>query len=311
MGYRPAPDPHARPLHLRMELRQLRYFTALAEELNFTRAAERLHISQPPLSAQIAQLEAELGVKLFDRNSRKVSLTDAGAAFLRDVRVIQARLKEATQRVQDIHSGLAGRIEIGLSGSHFLGPLPQCIGELAHAYPDIDVVLNEMAPNDQLDALREQRIDISISRQHVEDDLLRSEPLWPDPLWVALPQGHALGRQAVLTLDQLATERFIMLRRDTSKFAQQIYNACLQRGFTPNVIHAVSEVPAQLSLVSAGLGVAIVPGSTRRYRAQTLSFCPLEDIGIHTQVHAVVRKAHRKSAIDTVLQQLQSFSSAS
>ncbi len=309
-----------------MELRQLRYFTALAEELNFTRAAERLHISQPPLSAQIAQLEAELGVKLFERNSRRVNLTDAGAAFLRDVRVIQARLKEATQRVQDIHSGLAGRIEIGVSGSHFLGPLPECIGRLAQTYPDIDVVLNEMAPNDQLDALREQRIDISISRQAVEDDLLCSEPLWADPLWVALPKRHALANDAALehtsstgnadchrplALSDLAKERFIMLRRDTSRFAQQIYSACIQKGFAPYVVHAVSEVPAQLSLVSAGLGVAIVPGSTRGYQAATLAFRPLENIGIHTQVHAVTRKTHRKAAIDTVVRELQSVSSAS
>lgn len=295
-----------------MELRQLRYFTALAEELNFTRAAERLHISQPPLSAQIAQLETELGVKLFERNSRKVSLTDAGSAFLRDVRVIQARLKEATQRVKDIHSGLAGRIEIGVSGSHFLGPLPQCISDLAKAYPDIDVVLNDMAPNDQIEALREQRIDISISRQVVEDDLLCSEALWPDPLWVALPRQHPLAQETdMLTLATLANEHFIMLRRDTSRFAQHIYNACIQKGFTPYVVHAVSEVPAQLSLVGAGLGVAIVPGSTRRYQANTLVFRPLEDIGIHTQVHAVMRKHPRKAAVGTVVRQLQASASVS
>ena len=295
-----------------MELRQLRYFTALAEELNFTRAAERLHISQPPLSAQIAQLETELGVKLFERNSRKVSLTDAGSAFLRDVRVIQARLKEATQRVKDIHSGLAGRIEIGVSGSHFLGPLPQCISDLAKAYPDIDVVLNDMAPNDQIEALREQRIDISISRQVVEDDLLCSEALWPDPLWVALPRQHPLAQEtSMLTLATLANEHFIMLRRDTSRFAQHIYNACIQKGFTPYVVHAVSEVPAQLSLVGAGLGVAIVPGSTRRYQANTLVFRPLEDIGIHTQVHAVMRKHPRKAAVGTVVRQLQASASVS
>ena len=295
-----------------MELRQLRYFTALAEELNFTRAAERLHISQPPLSAQIAQLEVELGVKLFERNSRKVSLTDAGAAFLRDVRVIQSRLKEATQRVQDIHGGLAGRIEIGLSGSHFLGPLPQCISELAQAFPDIDVVLNEMAPNDQIEALREQRIDISISRQLIEDDLLCSEALWPDPLWVALPKTHTLATtHDLLPLNALAKERFIMLRRDTSRFAQHIYNACLTKGFTPNVVHAVAEVPAQLSLVGAGLGIAIVPGSTRRFQSGALAFRPLEDIGIPTQVHAVTRRTPRKPAVATVLRQLQLSASVS
>src|SRR5690606_23984259 len=217
---------------LPMELRQLRYFTTLAEELNFTRAAESLHISQPPLSAQIAQLEDELGVKLFHRNSRKVELTEAGASFLRDVRVIQNRLKEATLRVQHIDAGLAGRIEVGLSGSHFLGPLPGLIGKLTASHPDIRVILNEMAPNDQLEALREHRIDVSISRQSIEDDLLSSRRLWPDPLLVALPPEHPLSRRTRIRLDELADERFVMLRRETSTFAERIFRACAAHGFS-------------------------------------------------------------------------------
>lgn len=289
-----------------MEFRQLRYFTALAEELNFTRAAERLHISQPPLSAQIAQLEEELGVKLFYRNSRKVELTDAGAAFLQDVRTIQSRLKDAVQRVQNIHSGLAGRVEIGLSGSHFLGPLPQFISDLAQSHPEIDVVLNEMAPNDQIDALREQRIDISISRQSVDDEFLCSRLLWPDPLLVAMPKKHPLAQHDAIQLPQLANERFIMLRRETSRFAEKLFNACIADGFTPRVTHTVAEVPAQLSLVSAGLGVAVVPSSTRNYQPNTLHFSPLAHPSLQAHVHAVIRKDHRKAAIDTVLELLQS-----
>jgi len=284
-----------------MELRQLRYFTALAEELNFTRAAERLHISQPPLSAQIAQLEDELGVKLFDRTSRKVALTEAGASFLRDVRIIQARLKEASQRVRNIHSGLAGRIEIGLSGSHFLGPLPEFIGSLALSHPDIAVVLQEMAPNDQIDALREHRIDISISRQSIEDDLLCSRLLWPDPLVVALPRQHAMTSRQALTLDALSGERFVMLRRETSTFAEQIFNACAAHGFEPEVVQTVAEVPAQLSLVSAGLGIALVPASAQAYQPNTLAFLPLEEASIAGTVHAVMRKDRKKAAIDTFL----------
>lgn len=284
-----------------MELRQLRYFIVLAEELNFTRAAERLHISQPPLSAQIAQLEAELGVKLFHRTSRKVSLTDAGTVFLRDVRIVQSRLREASERVKHVHSGLAGRIEIGLSGSHFLGPLPRFIATLATSHPDITVVLNEMAPNDQLEALREQRIDISISRQSIEDDLLRSRLLWPDPLLAALPCGHPLALRAKLTLAALAQERFIMLRRETSHFAEQVFQACAARGFTPNVVHSVAEVPAQLNLVAAGLGIALVPTSTRGHQPANLVFCPLEEPDIQAHVHAVMRKDRKKAVVDTFL----------
>jgi DNA-binding transcriptional LysR family regulator len=284
-----------------VELRQLRYFTALAEELNFTRAAERLHISQPPLSAQIAQLESELGVKLFDRNSRKVSLTDAGATFLRDIRVIQSRLKEATERVRHVHLGLAGRIEVGLSGSHFLGPLPEFINLLALSHPDIHVVLNEMAPNDQLEALREQRIDISISRQSINDELLCSRELWSDPLLVALPCSHPLAGNKTLKLEALAQERFVMLRRETSSFAEKIFNACAARGFTPNVVQTVAEVPAQLSLVSAGLGIALVPTSTRQHQPPALAFCRLDEGDLQGNVHAVIRQDGKKAAVETFL----------
>lgn len=287
-----------------MELRQLRYFTVLAEELNFTRAAARLHISQPPLSAQIAQLEDELGVTLFLRDSRKVQLTDAGAAFLRDVRRIQERLKEATQRVRTVHAGLAGRLEIGLSGSHFLGPLPGIIGSLAERHPDIDVVLNEMAPNDQIEALRESRIDLSLSRQPVEDDLLCSRLLWPDPLVAALPPAHALARRKQIALESLAAERFVMLRRETSLFAEQLLQACAAAGFTPRVAQTVSEVPAQLSLIAAGLGVGLVPASTQAYQAQALVFRPLTGTQPSTGVHAVMRQDRRKAVIDTFVNYL-------
>ncbi|WP_459693744.1 LysR family transcriptional regulator, partial [Achromobacter xylosoxidans] len=137
-----------------MEIRQLRYFAVLAEELNFTRAAARLHISQPPLSLQIAQLERELEVKLFDRTNRRVALTEAGAAFLNDVRATLAGLKDATVRVRAVDQGRAGRVEIGLSGSHFMGPVPALIARQAASHPQVSVLLNEMNPAAQMEALR-------------------------------------------------------------------------------------------------------------------------------------------------------------
>ena len=233
-----------------------------------------------------------------------MQLTDAGATFLRDVRRIQDRLKEATQRVRTVHAGLAGRLEIGLSGSHFLGPLPGIIRSLAERHPDIDVVLNEMAPNDQIEALRESRIDLSISRQPVEDELLYSQPLWPDPLVVALPPGHALARRKQLTLDALARERFVMLRRETSLFAEQLLQACAAAGFTPDVAQTVSEVPAQLSLIAAGLGVGLVPASTHNYQAHALAFRPLAGTPLAAGVHAVMRQDRRKAVIDTFVHYL-------
>lgn len=295
-----------------MELRQLRYFAVLAEELNFTRAADRLHISQPPLSAQIAQLEQELGVQLLHRNSRRVGLTDAGAAFLQETRLLLQRLDEAQRHVRQVHEGLAGRVEIGVSGSHFLGPLPQRLGLLARAHPDIVVAIRELSPSRQLEALRESRIDLSISRQQVDDEMLCSRLLWPDPVVVALPAAHRLapghelahplapGREHALPLASLADEPFIMLEHDSSSFAARVYQACAAQGFTPRVTHTVVEVPTQLSLVQAGLGIALVPASTSAYRQDGLAFCSLEAMGLQADVYAVTRLDSRNAALATI-----------
>jgi DNA-binding transcriptional LysR family regulator len=286
-----------------VELRQLRYFAVLAEELNFTRAADRLHISQPPLSAQIAQLEQELGVQLLHRNSRRVGLTDAGAAFLQETRLLLQRLDEAQRHVRQVHEGLAGRVEIGVSGSHFLGPLPRRLGLLAQVHPGIVVAIRELSPSRQLEALRESRIDLSISRQQVDDDTLRSRLLWPDPVVVALPAAHALAAAASgVALAALAAESFIMLERESSSFAARVYRACAAQDFTPQVRHTVVEVPTQLSLVQAGLGIALVPASTRSYCRDGVAFRPLDAAGLQADVYAVTRRDSRNAALETILE---------
>jgi len=285
-----------------MEIRQLRYFSVLAEELNFTRAAARLHMSQPPLSMQIAQLERELGVRLFDRGSRSVALTEAGQAFLNDTRTLLSRLKDATVRARAVDQGQAGRIEVGLSGSHFLGPVPALIARYTQTHPQVQVLLNEMNPAAQIEALRERRIDVSISRSAIDDDELCSRPLWPDPLVVALPASHPLAARKRLALDRLAGEPFVMLRGETSAFAVRLQDLCLRAGIRPHVVQTVAEVPAQLALVAAGLGVALVPRST------ALRFQPAVHIGrlpadaAAGGVYAVTRRDDGKRAVQAFVQ---------
>lgn len=284
-----------------MELRQLRYFAVLAEELNFTRAAERLHISQPPLSMQIAQLENELGATLFRRTSRRVELTEAGTCFLHDVRAILVRLKDAGVRVKAVDQGLAGRVEVGLSGSHFLGPLPELIARYAVTHPDVSVILNEMKPADQIEALREHRIDISFTRACVADEQLDCVPLWRDPVVAVLPAGHPLAGRAHLGLHELSGERFVVLRADTSAFAQHIYDCCAVAGFVPRESQSVSEVPAQLNLVAAGLGVALVPSSTCKRLTGGMTTCELASPAPAADVYAIVRKDGPTKARQTFL----------
>lgn len=285
-----------------MEIRQLRYFAVLAEELNFTRAAARLHISQPPLSLQIAQLERELEVKLFDRNNRRVTLTEAGDAFLNDVRALLASLKDATVRVRAVDQGLAGRIEVGLSGSHFMGPVPALIARYKGSHPQVSVLLNEMNPAAQLDALRGHRIDVSISRTAVDDEELQSMPLWPDPVVAVLPKGHPLSARKRLELGDLAGEAFVMLRQDTSAFARTLAETCARAGLPLSAAQTVAEVPAQLALVAAGLGVALVPRSTCRHATDRLAICALPAGIARAMVYAVTRRQGRRRALDAFLQ---------
>jgi DNA-binding transcriptional LysR family regulator len=287
-----------------LNLRQLRYFVVLAEELSFTRAAERLNISQPPLSQQIAQLEEELGVKLFERSSRRVELTESGRVFLHDTRTTLDRIKRATIRVRALEQGLAGRIEVGLSSSHFLGPLPRLIFKYSRTHPNVQVTLNEMRPADQLEALFERRIDVAISRAAVDDRLLCSLPLWHDPAVVALPLGHRLASRRELGIAELSKERFVLLRRDGSPFAKRIVERCAEAGFMPEIAQTVEEVPAQLYLVAAGLGIAIVPQSTRA-RISGVASCELMDAAVDGDVYGVMRRDNEKKALRAFLKEAQ------
>lgn len=279
-----------------MNINQLKYFVALAEELSFTRAAQRLHISQPPLSKQIALLEEELSVRLFDRSSRHVELTDAGRVYLYEVKAILARLNRAKARARAIEEGMEGAIEIGLSGSHFLGPMPQLIAYCNHEAPNINLVLNEMRPSDQLQALLDRTIDVSISRMHADDRLLRSFPLWHDPPVVALQKSHYLCARESLTMRDLVGERLVLLERESSTFASNFHALCIQTGVELRKSQVVAEVPAQLYLVEAGLGIAVVPRSTAT-RLPSLETRPLQEHSLTTDVYAVMRQDNRKSSL--------------
>lgn len=270
-----------------MELRQIRYFTVLAAELSFTRAAQRLHVSQPPLSLQIANLEAELGARLFDRTSRSVLLSEAGKAFLPHAQAILARLDEARGHVRRVAIGLQGRVQVGLAGSHFLGPFPQFIPQFRQQRPAVELVLKEMMPSDHLHALLDGQLDLSLSRNPLHTVLsagsldlgatFSAELLWRDPVVVALPPGHRLVGRAALHLAELKDEDFVFLRLSSSPFAGRLFEACVQTGgFAPRIVQQVVEVPAALNLVAAGLGVALVPASLTMLRNDAVPICQLE-----------------------------------
>src|SRR5215207_4822370 len=194
-----------------MELRHLRYFVAVAEELHFGRAAERLRIAQPPLSRQIRDLEREIGAPLFERVPRGVELTPAGSAFLPEARLTLAQAERAQRTAQRAARGETGRLRVGfVEAATYSGILPDVLGFFRMHLPDIGISLLEMDPVEQAEAFRDGRIDLGMlhSPPADADRWLRVEPVYSDALVAALPNGHALAGRSRLTLGTLAAEAF-------------------------------------------------------------------------------------------------------
>ena len=289
-----------------MELRQLRYFEALATDLSFTQAAKRLNVSQPPLSLQIAQLEDEFGARLFERTSRSVALTPAGAALLPHAKAILARVEEARGHVARVAGGLEGRVQIGLAGSHFMGPFPKFISEFRQMKPKVELALHEMKPADHLHALRGDRLDICLSRTPAQEAQMSSALLWRDPIVAALPPGHRLAKRTRISLADLRHEEFVFLRLDSSAFAKRLFDACLREGFAPNITQQVVEIPAALNLVAAGVGVTLVPASMALLRKDAVQLCTLtqSQISINPQQIAGARGAKTAKVVAPAAEKL-------
>ncbi|MED1470389.1 LysR family transcriptional regulator [Bacillus salipaludis] len=256
-----------------MELRQLQYFLAVAEELNFSRAAERLRITQPPLSLQIQNLEKELGIPLFYRNNRKVELTDAGKLFLDEVRKIFDHLYRAIENAQRIHHGELGTLNVGFVGSATYDILPTVIREFRSLYPDVQVHLFEMSTPTQIQALREEEIDIGVLRPPVHSDSLCTEIMSTTPCVLAVPKQHPLLEKKNLSLSDLSPYPFVMLSRKTwSGLYNEILALC-----NPIIQQKALEFQTVIGLVAAGLGIAVVPQSAMNLHTQDVVYLDLDN----------------------------------
>lgn len=246
----------------RIRMRMLRYFQILAEELHFGRAAARLNISQPPLSVQIKELEEILGVALFERTSRKVVLTRAGAALKNEVDRILSSIEHSFSYVRQIGRSEKHHINIGIVSSALWGTLLMRLKAFRQQSPDVSWTLQELSQQQQIEALRTRTIDIAISRNvipYVETDI-RCRLLSSESMMVAVPEQERLGedRQPV-ALAALRDYPVISLSFAQSDFARQVYDACQEYGFVPRITHQVYEPQTALALVSAGSGVALLP----------------------------------------------------
>jgi DNA-binding transcriptional LysR family regulator len=260
-----------------MELRHLRYFRAVAEELHFGRAAERLHIAQPPLSQQIQALEHDLGVDLLVRTTRKVELTAAGAAYLRRAVAILDAVDEAGAQARRIAGGTEGQLAIGCVGSATYSLLPALVRSLREALPNVDVsVRGEMLVPAQLRALAAGEIDLALLRPPVPRSGLVVETVRRDPLLVALPAGHALAARREVSVSDLRDEEFVAhAGRGRSVMNSVLAAICADAGFVPRVRHEVAETSTLVTLVAAGLGVAVVPDPTAALDIAGVCYRPL------------------------------------
>ncbi|MDX2230814.1 MAG: LysR family transcriptional regulator [Leptolyngbyaceae cyanobacterium bins.349] len=261
-----------------MELRHLHYFIAVAEELNFSRAANRLHMAQPPLSQQIRQFEDELGFSLFHRTKRKVELTDAGQVFLEQARQVLQNLEQAVHIAQQASRGEVGQLAIGFVSSAAYNILPPILKALRRQVPNVTLELRELTTREQVKAVWESKLDIGFVRPPLQDEELASSVIFQEPLMVALPEAHPLGQGASISIQSLATEPFILFPRMVAPGLHDlILSLCLQAGFNPAVTQEAIQMQTIVSLVAAEMGVAIVPLSMQNLQRQGVIYRPLQE----------------------------------
>ena len=260
-----------------MELRHLRYFRAVAEELHFGRAADRLHIAQPPLSQQIRQLERELGVALLTRTTRSVELTPAGQSYLARAVAILDAVDDAGAQARRIADGIEGRLAIGCVGSATYSLLPRLVRALGETLPGVEVsVRGEMLAPAQLAALAAGEIDLALLRPPVQQDGVVTEVVRRDRLLVALPADHPLIGGDDLRVEDLRDEDFVAhAGHGRSVMSSVVTAVCAEAGFIPRVRHEVMETSTLVTLVAAGLGVAIVPAPTAALDIAGVRYLPL------------------------------------
>lgn len=274
-----------------MELRRIQYFVAVAEEAHFGRAAERLRMAQPPLSQQIKALEAEMGVELFHRTTRKVELTAAGERFLQRARDILASVDDAVAEAAQVADGMLGRIAIGFTGSATYDLLPSLVRVLRADLPGIELDIHgEMLTPDQVAALIDGSLDLGLLRPPVRSTAIEVQVLRREPLIAVLPAHHALAAGDRVRLSDLRDDPFITYpSHNRSVVYEAVVDACQRAGFVPRNAHEVAETSTLVSFVAAGLGVALVPASVQHLRITGATYLPLAGTTLEVELALATR----------------------
>lgn len=277
-----------------MELRHLLYFKTVAETLNFTRAAEQLHISQPPLSRQIKELEQELNVQLFDRNHKRVTLTDSGKYFKRKVDEILQTLEEAKATAKQIHNSISGELKIGYISSVYQSDMAEVLKSMHDVFPFSKASLYEVPTLHQIRDLEIGNLDVGILRAPVTSDQLSIKSLYFESFVLAIPAADPhLDEKQDLKLF-LKNRPFIFFNKDYApNYHQKLLEICQRIGFTPDITHEANNVHSILQLVEANLGVSILPKTLKKqYGNMRLTFIELDHIPVQTEVVLAYKKSN-------------------
>jgi DNA-binding transcriptional LysR family regulator len=292
-----------------VELRHLRYFLAVADELHFGRAARRLHISQPPLSQQIRKLEDELRVELFKRTSRRVELTPAGTAFLNDVRKIMATVDDAIERARSVAAGEEGFLHVGFITMAMDSFLPGVLAEFARLHPGITLSLSETSTNDQLEAVRSGRLQAGFPRLYQHDLTgLNHEVVLREPYMLAIPEEHALASRPRITVPSLRGTNLILSPRPVQpRVCDRILASCREAGFVPSVMHEAMSKRSCLALVAAGLGVSLATESTLDAHRPGVTYRVLDGDWPPVEIAIVWADASASPGLDQLLEVVRRY----
>ncbi|MES2939391.1 MAG: LysR substrate-binding domain-containing protein [Pseudomonadota bacterium] len=287
-----------------MDLRHLRYFIAVAEERSFLKAAERLHISQPPLSTQIKDLETELGVTLLERSSKGILLTVAGQVFYGEARAVLARVEHARISMQRASRGEEGLLSIGFISVVDYSFMPEALKRFRNKYPAVQVQLHELTTDAQVKELAAERVDVGIGIAPVDQDLLEFHHLVSEQLVLAAPTGHPVlgcGKTRV-NVQELAGEPFVMIPRAMAPGYYDVFsNFCRGRGFTPHIAQRAKQMQTVISLVAGGFGIALVPESLMNLQRTGVSYARLREKSPTIDIGLMHRRSDRNPVIQSYL----------
>ena len=285
-----------------MEFRHLRCFIALAEELHFGRAAQRLAMTQPPLSLNIQQLEASVGARLFERNSRGASLTAAGDAFLPKAIALLEQAAQAAREARDVGQGLAGQLQIGFAGTVLYRGLPQVLRDFGAAHPKLRLALRELSSSEQLVELVHDRLDLGFVHTTRVPAGFSQILVSSQPFMACLPSSHPLAKKELLSLDQLKGEAFaIVMRAVSPDYHDRILAACADAGFEPSLALELRHWLSVVSVIAQGLGVGLVPAALQQAGLPGVAFVPLAQPLAPYDTHCLWRTGRDQAALGAFL----------